>query len=121
MAALILTVDDSASMRQLIKATLLGAGFAVAQAADGVLALEYARTHAAPNLVLTDANMPNMDGITLVRELRTLPSYQSIPILVLTTESSAESKKRGKEAGANGWIVKPFSPEELIATVRRNI
>ena len=121
MPALILAVDDSASMRQLIRGTLQGAGFAIAQAADGVQALEYAKTHDAASLVLTDANMPNMDGITLVRELRALPSYKFVPILVLTTESSTESKRRGKDAGATGWIVKPFSPEELIATVKRNI
>jgi two-component system chemotaxis response regulator CheY len=108
-------------MRQLVKGTLRGAGYEIAQAADGVEALEYAKTHAVPCLVLTDANMPNMDGITLVRELRALPSYQFVPILVLTTEAGSDMKKRGKDAGATGWLVKPFSPVELLATIKRVI
>jgi two-component system chemotaxis response regulator CheY len=118
---LILAVDDSASMRQLVKATLIGAGYELAQAANGVEALEYARTRAVPRLVLSDVNMPDMDGLTLLRELRSLPSYKHVPILMLTTESGPDMKKRAKEMGATGWIVKPFSPQELLATVKRLI
>lgn len=121
MSDLILAVDDSMSMRQLVRATLQGAGYKVAQAVNGVEALEYAKTHAAPQLVLSDVNMPDMDGLTLVRELRALPDYRHIPILMLTTESGPEIRKRAKEFGATGWIVKPFSPQELVATVKRII
>jgi two-component system, chemotaxis family, chemotaxis protein CheY len=118
---LILAVDDSMSMRQLVRATLQGAGYKLVQAANGVEALEYAKTHPAPRMVLTDVNMPEMDGLTLVRELRTLPDYRNIPILVLTTESGPDIRKRAKEFGATGWMVKPFSPEELLAAVKRVI
>ena len=118
MTSVILAVDDSASMRQMVNFTLTGAGYQVVQAIDGVEALEYARQHSV-DLVLTDVNMPRMDGITLVRELRTLPSYKYTPMLVLTTESSQEKKSQGKQAGATGWIVKPFNPEQLLATIAR--
>jgi two-component system, chemotaxis family, chemotaxis protein CheY len=118
---LILTVDDSTSMRQLVRATLQGAGYKLAQAANGVEALDYAKTQETPQLVLTDVNMPEMDGITLVQALRALPNYRHIPILILTTESSADIRKRAKESGATGWLVKPFSPQELLATVKRVI
>ena len=109
-AQTILAVDDSASMRQMVRYTLEGAGYKVVQAADGVEALEYARGGSV-DLVLTDVNMPRMDGIALVRELRTLDNYKFVPMLVLTTESGQETKLRGKQAGATGWIVKPFNPE----------
>jgi len=114
----ILAVDDSASMRQMVRYTLEGAGYKVVQAADGVEALEFARTGTV-DLVLTDVNMPRMDGISLVRELRTLHSYKFVPMLVLTAESGQETKQRGKQAGATGWIVKPFNPEQLLATIGR--
>lgn len=114
----ILAVDDSASMRQMVRYTLEGAGFTVVQAADGVEALDYAKT-AGADLVLTDVNMPRMDGLTLVRELRALETYKFTPMLVLTTESGQDTKMRGKQAGATGWIVKPFNPEQLIATIAR--
>ena len=117
-AQTILAVDDSASMRQMVRFTLEGAGFKVVQASDGVEALEFARTGAV-DLVLTDVNMPRMDGLTLVRELRALQSYKFTPMLVLTTESGQETKQRGKQAGATGWIVKPFNPEQLLATIAR--
>jgi two-component system, chemotaxis family, chemotaxis protein CheY len=120
-ADLILTVDDSTSMRQLVRATLQGAGYKLVQAANGVEALAYAKTHEPPQLVLTDVNMPEMDGITLVQALRALPSYKHIPILMLTTESGADIRRRAKESGATGWLVKPFSPQELLATVKRVI
>ena len=115
---IILAVDDSASMRQMVRFTLEGAGYKVVQAADGIEALELARKSPA-DLVLTDVNMPRMDGLQLVRELRALDSYKFTPMLVLTTESGQETKQRGKQAGATGWIVKPFNPEQLLATIAR--
>lgn len=118
MARVILTVDDSPSIRQMMQLTLTGAGYEVVQAADGVEALEYARDNLV-DLVLTDVNMPRMDGITLVRELRQLPSYQRVPLLILTTESAQEVKLQGKAAGATGWLTKPFKPDQLIATISR--
>ena len=114
----ILAVDDSASMRQMVSFTLKGAGYDVVEAADGVEALKIARTRSV-NLVITDVNMPNMDGISLIRELRALPSYKFTPLLMLTTESSADKKQQGKSAGATGWIVKPFNPEQLLNTVKK--
>jgi two-component system, chemotaxis family, chemotaxis protein CheY len=114
----ILAVDDSKSMRHMVSQTLTDAGFETQLACDGVEALAMAQEFAA-DLVLTDVNMPNMDGITLVKRLRELPEYRYKPILVLTTESSMEKKMEGKNAGASGWIVKPFDPDRLIATVRR--
>lgn len=118
MSTVILAVDDSASMRQMVTATLKSGGYEVVQAADGTEALAFARTKGV-DLVLTDVNMPGMDGITLVKELRMLPSYRYTPMLMLTTESSQEKKQQGKQAGATGWIVKPFNPEQLLSTVAR--
>ena len=118
MARMIMTVDDSTSMRQMVKATLLSAGYDVVEASDGQEALEYARENPV-DLVITDVNMPRMDGITLVSELRLLPSYRLTPVLLLTTESTMEKKMEGKKAGATGWIVKPFSPEQLLSTIAR--
>ncbi len=114
----ILAVDDSPSMRQMVAFTLKSAGFDVTEAEDGVDALSKARDGAF-NLVLADVNMPNMDGISLVRELRQLPNYRFTPLLILTTESGQDKKMEGKAAGATGWLVKPFDPEQLIATVNR--
>ncbi len=114
----ILAVDDSASMRQMVAFTLRGAGFEVTEAADGEQALGLAKGKQF-NLVLTDVNMPKMDGITLTKQLRGLPNYRFTPILTLTTESSAEKKMAGKAAGATGWIVKPFNPDQLLATVKK--
>jgi two-component system, chemotaxis family, chemotaxis protein CheY len=118
MPGVILAVDDSASMRQMVRYTLETAGYEVVQANDGVEALDYAKT-AGADLVLTDVNMPNMDGITLCKELRGLAHYKGVPILMLTTESATETKTRGKQAGATGWIVKPFNPEQLLATIAK--
>ena len=114
----ILAVDDSASMRQMVSFTLKSAGFDVAEAEDGQAALDLARTEKF-KLVLADVNMPRMDGITLVRNLRTLADYKFTPLLMLTTESTPEKKMEGKAAGATGWLVKPFNPEQLVATVQR--
>ena len=105
-------------MRQMVSFTLKGAGYDVIEAADGVEALNIARDKSV-NLVITDVNMPNMDGISLIRELRNLPSYKFTPLLMLTTESSAEKKQQGKAAGATGWIVKPFNPDQLLGTVKK--
>lgn len=114
----ILAVDDSASMRQMVSFTLKGAGYEVEQATDGVEALALAKS-AQFDLVLSDVNMPNMDGLTLTKELRTLPAYKFTPILVLTTEAGSDKKQEGKSAGATGWIVKPFNPDQLLSTVKR--
>jgi len=116
--AKILAVDDSASMRQMVSFTLKGAGFDVTEASDGVEALTKAKTDKY-DLVISDVNMPNMDGLTLVGELRKLGEFKFIPILLLTTESSTEKKKEGKAAGATGWIVKPFNPDQLLKTVNK--
>ncbi len=116
--AKILAVDDSASMRGMVSFTLLGAGHEVSEAENGLLALEKARGTRF-DLVLADVNMPVMDGLSMVRELRALPQYKGVPILMLTTESNTEKKMEGKAAGATGWLVKPFDPEQLLATVRR--
>lgn len=118
MARLILTVDDSPSIRLMMHLTLTSEGYEVKQTTDGVEALEFARNHDA-DLVLTDINMPRMDGLSLIRELRLLPAYKSIPMLVLTTESGQDRKMLGKEAGATGWLVKPFNTQQLIATIAR--
>lgn len=116
--ATILAVDDSPSMRRMVAFTLTGAGHEVIEAEDGIAAFDSAKSRQV-DLVVTDVNMPNMDGIALVRELRALPGYRVVPILLLTTESSSGKKQEGKAAGATGWIVKPFDPEQLITIVRK--
>src|ERR1700761_2887523 len=116
--AKILAVDDSAAMRQMVGIPLTGAGHQVEQAADGREALEKAG-RGKFDLVITDVNMPRMDGITLVRELRTLATYKYVPLLALTTEATTERKQAGKAAGATGWLVKPFNPERLLATINK--
>jgi two-component system chemotaxis response regulator CheY len=114
----ILAVDDSPSMRKMVSFTLKQAGFHVIEAVDGVDALEYA-TGNTVDLVLTDVNMPRMDGITLLRELRQLLAYRFVPMLVLTTEAGHDKKMQGKQAGATGWLVKPFNPDKLLATIAK--
>ena len=116
--AKILAVDDSASMRQMVSFTLKGAGHEVLEATDGVEALGLAKKGPV-DLVISDVNMPNMDGISLIGELRKLDSYKYTPILMLTTESSGDKKTEGKAAGATGWIVKPFNPDQLISTIKK--
>ena len=116
--ASILAVDDSASMRQMVAFTLKGAGYNVIEAVDGKDALEKAKSGGA-DVVLTDVNMPNMDGIELVRQLRQLPKYKFTPMLLLTTESGADKKAQGKAAGATGWLVKPFDPRKLVDVIRK--
>jgi two-component system chemotaxis response regulator CheY len=116
--ARILAVDDSASMRQMVAFALTSAGFEVVEAEDGVVALEKAKQEKF-NAVVADVNMPNMDGITLIRHLRQLPDYKFTPLLMLTTEAGLDKKQEGKAAGATGWLVKPFNPEQLVATLRK--
>ncbi len=115
--ARIIAVDDSASMRQMVSFTLKGAGHEVLEASDGVEALKLANQSSGVDLVISDINMPNMDGISLIKELRNLQPYKFTPILMLTTESSTDKKMEGKAAGATGWIVKPFNPDQLLATI----
>ncbi|RJX30839.1 MAG: response regulator [Oxalobacter sp.] len=116
----ILTVDDSGSLRQMVVFSLSAAGYEVVEAVDGNDGLNKARREKY-DLILTDQNMPGMDGIALIRTLRRLPNYQTVPILMLTTEASAEMKTRGRLAGANGWLVKPFDPQRLIEVVKKVI
>jgi two-component system chemotaxis response regulator CheY len=116
--AKILAVDDSVSMRQMVAFTLKAAGHTVTDAADGKQALDLAQKESF-DLVLTDVNMPIMDGITLTKELRALPAYRFTPILVLTTEAGADMKQKGRAAGATGWLVKPFNPDQLLTTLKR--
>lgn len=118
MSKTILSADDSASMRQMVRFTLQQAGFAVVEAADGREALD--KLSSTPvDLVITDLNMPVMDGLELIRNVRALPQFKFVPILMLTTEAQADKKQAGKAAGATGWIVKPFNPEQLVAVVNR--
>jgi two-component system chemotaxis response regulator CheY len=122
MAKTILAVDDSTSIRQMVAFTLKTAGYTVIEAADGVEGLAKANANAqAITLVLTDQNMPNMDGLTLIKTLRGLPQFVATPILMLTTESSDAMKTQGKAAGATGWLVKPFDPHKLLEVVKKVI
>lgn len=120
MTKTVLAVDDSASIRQMVAFTLKSAGYEVVEAVDGEDGLTKAKNHSI-QLVLTDQNMPRMDGLTLIRGLRELPQYKSVPILMLTTESSDAMKTQGRAAGATGWLVKPFDPQKLIDVVKKVI
>lgn len=120
MAKTILTVDDSPSIRQMVSFTLKDAGYTVSEAVDGQDGLDKARAGSF-NLVFTDQNMPRMDGLTLIKNLRSLPQYKATPILMLTTESSDAMKQQGKAAGATGWLVKPFDPQKLVEVVKKVI
>lgn len=117
---LILAVDDSPSMRKMVSFTLIGAGYQVVEAVDGVDAFEKAQAQRF-DLVLTDQNMPRLDGLGLTRKLREQPEFKSIPILMLTTESSDLMKQAGRAAGATGWLVKPFDPVRLIDVIKKVI
>lgn len=116
----ILAVDDSPSMRKMVAFTLTGAGYNVVEAVDGQDALEKAESHEI-HLVLADQNMPRLDGIGLTRKLRENPKFKTIPILILTTESSDQMKQAGRTAGATGWLVKPFDPNRLIEVIQKVI
>ncbi len=120
MSKSILAVDDSASIRQMVSFTLKSAGYDVTEAVDGMDGLDKAKAKSF-NLVLTDQNMPRMDGLTLIKSLRAQPQYRSTPILMLTTESSDAMKAQGRAAGATGWLVKPFDPQKLIEVVKKVI
>lgn len=119
MSKLVMTVDDSRTMREMVSFTLRGAGFEVVEAEDGAQALQALGQGRRVDCVITDLNMPVMDGITLIRRLRADPAYRGTPILMLTTESDDAKKAEGRSAGATGWLVKPFNPEKLVATVRK--
>jgi two-component system, chemotaxis family, chemotaxis protein CheY len=114
----ILAVDDSASMRQMVSFTLKSAGYTVVEAVDGQDAWEKAGSRSF-DLVLTDQNMPRLDGIGLTKKLRETSQFKNTPILILTTESSDQMKQAGRSAGATGWLVKPFDPTKLIEVIRK--
>jgi two-component system, chemotaxis family, chemotaxis protein CheY len=114
----ILAVDDSASMRQMVSFTLKNAGYDVVEAVDGEDAFDKARARVF-DLVLTDQNMPRLDGLGLTRRLRDTPNFKATPILILTTESSDQMKQAGRAAGATGWLVKPFDPAKLIEVIKK--
>lgn len=116
----ILAVDDSASMRQMVSFTLKNSGYQVIEAVDGQDAIEKLNGKQV-DLVLTDQNMPRMDGLSLVKNLRSMPQYKATPILILTTESSDQMKQQGRAVGATGWLVKPFDPVKLIEVINKVI
>ncbi|WP_137155989.1 response regulator [Rhizobium sp. FKL33] len=118
MSKKILTVDDSVTILKMLSLTLTQAGFQVTQAEDGVAALETLQSDA-PDLVVTDINMPRLDGFGLIERIRRDQRYRGLPILVLTTESDAQKKERARKAGATGWIVKPFDPGKLVDAIAR--
>ncbi len=118
MAKRILTVDNSKTMRDMVAFTLKGAGFDVVEAEDGVKALALLGSTAV-DAIITDINMPNMDGVTLVKQLRAQAKFKSTPILILTTEGGEDKKQAGKDAGATGWIVKPFAPDKLLQVINK--
>jgi two-component system chemotaxis response regulator CheY len=114
-----LVVDDSLTMRQMVAFTLTNAGFKVVEAEDGKDAINKVAAGPKMDIVVTDLNMPEMDGITLIKELRKMAAFKFTPILMLTTESAEEKKRAGKEAGATGWIVKPFNPELMLKVIAK--
>ncbi len=118
MSKVIMTADDSASIRQMVSFTLGKAGYDIVEAEDGKDALGKLNSTKV-DMLLTDLNMPNMDGIELIKQARTNPKHKFMPIVMLTTESQDSKKQEGKKAGATGWIVKPFKPEQLVAVVKK--
>lgn len=118
MSKKILAVDDSSSIRQMVAFTLKSAGYGVVEAVDGEAGVAKAMSEKF-DLILTDQNMPKMDGLTLIRTLRASSVHQSTPILMLTTEASDTMKAQGREAGATGWLVKPFDPAKLLTVVKK--
>lgn len=118
MAKRIMTADDSPSMRQMVSFTLKEAGYEVQEACDGQDALAKLK-QSTVDMLITDLNMPKMDGLELIRQVRSLPEYKFIPVVMLTTESEGAQKQEGKAAGATGWLVKPFNPPQLIAVVKK--
>ncbi len=118
MSRVIMTADDSASMRQMVSFTLQQAGYDVVEAEDGQDALNKLEGSGV-NMLITDLNMPNMDGLELIRQIRSKPEFKFMPIVMLTTESQDDKKQAGKAAGATGWIVKPFKPDQLLAVIKK--
>jgi len=114
----IMTVDDSASVRQMVCYTLKSAGYQVVEAVDGQDALSKL-AGSSVHMIITDLNMPNLDGIGLIRQVRASASHKFVPVVMLTTESQDAKKMEGKQAGATGWIIKPFKPEQLLAVVKK--
>jgi two-component system chemotaxis response regulator CheY len=119
MAKTILIVDDSTSIRQVVAFTLKQAGFAVVEGSNGKEGLAQLEAAQRVDLIVTDLNMPVMDGITFIKHVRSRPSSKGTPVLMLTTESQDSKKQEGKAAGATGWLVKPFHPEKLLQTIAR--
>jgi two-component system chemotaxis response regulator CheY len=119
MSKVILTVDDSRTMRDMLNLALVDAGFRVTQAVDGMHGLEVLRGSEAPDVIVTDINMPKLDGFGFIEAVRRDARFRAIPILVLTTESDAVKKNRARKAGATGWIVKPFDAVKLVEAIRR--
>ena len=119
MSKTILTVDDSKTMRDMVNATLRESGFNVLEAGDGEEALKVLTDSDVVDMIITDINMPKMDGIDLIKNLRDIPKYKFTPIIVLTTEGGNEMKERGKEAGATGWVTKPFNPDKMLQIVHK--
>ncbi|WP_024871972.1 response regulator [Tolumonas lignilytica] len=120
MGKTVLVVDDSMSIRQLVKATLLTKGYNVVDASDGIEALSKLGSQRV-NLVISDVNMPNMDGISLLKAIKAKPEHRFTPVIMLTTESQEAQKRAGQAAGAKAWIVKPFQPEQMLAAVEKLI
>lgn len=118
MSKVIMTADDSTSIRQMVGFTLKQAGYEVVEAVDGQDAADQLAT-ASVDMLITDLNMPRMDGFELIKQVRAMAKFKFIPIIMLTTESQADMKQKGKAAGATGWIVKPFKPEQLLAVVKK--
>ena len=114
----VITVDDSMSIRETVKMTLQSAGYQVLTAEDGTRGLSVCLAQKA-DLVITDLNMPNMDGITFVKEMKKIAAYKFVPVIMLTTEGNEEKKKAGQDAGAKAWVVKPFQPAQLLAAVSK--
>jgi two-component system chemotaxis response regulator CheY len=119
-AKTIMVVDDSSSIRTLVSMALKAAGYAVMEAENGKVALDKLATSTA-HLIISDVNMPVMDGIAFVTQLKTLPAYRFVPVLMLTTESEADKREEGKRAGARAWVVKPFREDQILATVKKLI
>ena len=119
MGKTVLVVDDSSTMRQMVAYTLTNAGYEVVEAGNGKEAVAKINGGAKPALVVTDLNMPEMDGITLIQEIRKMAAFKFTPILMLTTESADDKKKAGQAAGATGWIVKPFNPEQMLKVIQK--
>ncbi|MBN1907802.1 MAG: response regulator [Deltaproteobacteria bacterium] len=119
MSKVIMAVDDSTSIRQMVGFILRDAGYEVIEAIDGQDGVNHLLNNSGIDMIITDLNMPNMDGIELIKQARAMPKYKYIPIVMLTTESQDNKKQAGKAAGATGWIVKPFQPDQLLAVIRK--